>query len=75
VTLITLSVAVFFLVAAVWVLWVTERTYFTIRLAVLTVFVLLFGLWISIATNAERLEAFGATAAYAAVLVVFVGKG
>jgi hypothetical protein len=75
VTIFTLFVAIFFLVAAVWLLWLSERTHFTVRLGVLTTFIILFGLWINFATTASRSEGFGATAAYAAVLVVFVGQG
>jgi hypothetical protein len=75
VTWITLGTAVVFLVGATWALWGAEHTHFTVRLAVLTIFVILFASWIGKATNASRAEVFGATAAYAAVLVVFVGKG
>ncbi|KAH8646818.1 hypothetical protein BX600DRAFT_443788 [Xylariales sp. PMI_506] len=76
VTFINLAVAIWFLVAAAWILWLTEdlTTIFPVRLAVLTVFVLLFAAWISLMTSAKRSEVFGATAAYAAVLVVFLGS-
>ena len=73
-TIIGLVVAVLFLVAAVWLLFLSAKTHYTVQLAVLTVFVLAFGTWVNFFTNAKRYEVFGATAAYAAVLVVFVGK-
>jgi hypothetical protein len=74
VTIINLFVALFFLIFAVWALWLSERTHFTVSLAVLTSFVIVFQLWISLATPAKRSDIFALTAAYAAVLVAFVGK-
>ena len=43
-----------------------------IRFALIAVFISLFGAAISLLSNARRAEMFAATAAYAAVLVVFV---
>lgn len=76
VTFVNLMVALFFLVLAVWLLWLTEdlSDLFPVRLAVLTAFVLLFSLYIGYYTSAKRAEVFGAAAAYAAVLVVFLGS-
>ena len=76
VTSITLVIAMILLIGAVWSLWAAEKYYhFTLRLGVLTIWVILFSLWIALATGARRTDVFAATAAYAAVLVVFVGKG
>lgn len=41
---------------------------------VLVVFTLIFGMAVSSLTTAKRHELFGASAAYAAVLVVFIGN-
>lgn len=49
--------------------------YATVTLGVLTTWVIIFAAWIGKLTNANRGEVFAATAAYAAVLVVFVGTG
>lgn len=68
-----------FLIGAVWVIWrvgiedINPETKFMRKLGVLTAFAGLFGAWIAIFTSARRSEIFGATAAYAAVLIVFVG--
>jgi hypothetical protein len=56
----------------VWALW--EISYIVNKLAALTGFVILFALWVGILTNGSRMEVFAATAAYAAVLVVYVGR-
>lgn len=74
VTLIELVAAVAFLIAAIWTLWVVPTKFYVVKLGVLTVFVILFGIWVSLATPATKSEIFAATAAYAAVLVVYVGK-
>ena len=42
------------------------------RLGILTAFTVMFSVCVSLLTNAKRSEIFGATAAYGAVLVVFV---
>ena len=68
-----LLAAMSFLIAAVWAIWKIDK--FTSKLIALTAFVVGFTLWVAFLTNATRMELFGATAAYAAVLVVYVGKG
>ena len=75
VTFIGLVAAIAFLIAAIWVLWVIPERLFVVKLGVLTAFVILFGIWVNYATTATRSEVFAATAAYAAVLVVYVGRG
>lgn len=45
-----------------------------VKLAILLLFVLAFSMALLLMTNAKRHEAFAATAAYAAVLVVFLGN-
>jgi len=75
VTALTMAIALLFLVAAIWVLWVSHQTYITVTMAILTVFVISFALWLGMATNARRPEIFAATAAYSAVLVVFISQG
>ena len=72
VTLIELVAAVAYLVVAIWTLYVVKP--YKVKLGVLTAFVILFGIWVSLATPATKSEIFAATAAYAAVLVVYVGK-
>lgn len=76
VTFLNLTVAMIFLVLATWILWIVEvRTkLFPLRLAILTIFVLFFAIYIGYLTSAKRSEVFAATAAYAAVLVVFLGS-
>jgi hypothetical protein len=51
-----------------------SATKFERELVVMTVFTAVFGIWVAIFTSARRAEIFGATAAYAAVLIVFVGN-
>jgi len=75
VTALTMGIALIFLVGAIWVLWVSQRTRIEVTMAILTVFVILFASWLGMATNARRPEIFAATAAYAAVLVVFISQG
>lgn len=64
---------------AVWFIWrvgleeVNVEVKFERKLAILTAFTGLFGGWVALFTSAKRYEIFGATAAYAAVLIVFVG--
>ena len=72
VTFIGLVFAIAFLIVAIWVIYVIKK--FVVKLGVLTAFVAVFGVWINYATTATRSEVFAATAAYAAVLVVYVGK-
>jgi len=73
VTITNMLAAMGFLISAVWVLWKIDN--FEWKLGALTIFVVAFSLWVAILTSAARTEVFGATAAYAAVLVVFVGRG
>ncbi len=65
--------AIGFLIAAVWTLWAIKV--FVTKLAVTTGFVVAFSLWVGLLTKASKMEVFAATATYAAVLVVYVGKG
>ena len=74
VILIELLAALDFLIAAIWALWGVRNKFYVVKLGVLTAFVAAFGMWISLATSATKSEIFAATAAYAAVLVVYVGK-
>lgn len=68
-----MAAAIGFLIAAMWALWAIDN--FAAKLAAMTRFVVGFSLWLGIFTNASKMEVFGGTAAYAAVLVVYVGKG
>jgi len=70
VTVIGLVAAITFLVAAIWLIWVIPTRLFAVKLGVLTVFVVLFGV-----TRATRSEVLAATATYAAVFVVYAGRG
>jgi len=51
----------------------SSRAKFERELVVMTAFTAVFGIWVAEFTSARRAEIFGATAAYAAVLIVFVG--
>jgi hypothetical protein len=70
-SMVNLFMAMAFLLSAVWGLW-GERT-FVKKLAILTGYVAAFSLYLVVLTRASRTELFGAVAAYAAVLVVYVG--
>jgi heme A synthase len=74
VTFIGLVFAVMFLVGAMWALW-RERDNTVARLAIVTGFVVAFAAWVGFFTSMSRREVIVATAAYAAVLVVFVNSG
>ena len=76
VTFSILCFAAILLVGAIWTLWIVQikQPYPSGQLAVLTVFIMLFGFVLGFATTASRDQIFGATAAYTAVLVVFVGS-
>jgi hypothetical protein len=63
--------AVLFLVGAMWALW-REGENMVAKLATVTGFVVAFACWVGFFTSAQRKEVITATAAYAAVLVVFV---
>jgi hypothetical protein len=62
-------------IGAVWFLWLLQdqHIYEWAQLILLTFFVATFGLALTFGTTANRAEVFGATAAYSAVLVVFLG--
>lgn len=47
----------------------------SLKLAIVSVLILLFGDCMFLMTNARTAKVFGATAAYAAVLVVFISSG
>lgn len=55
-----------------WALW-REGDNFVHLLGTVTGFVGGFGLWLAFATGLQKRDVFAATAAYAAVLVVYVG--
>jgi len=60
-----------------WALWAVKHEpdpHFRPKMGLVTAFVTGFALWVGLLTNARRAEIFAATAAYAAVLVVYVGK-
>lgn len=67
--------ALIFLVVAVWVLWILREADATVRLGVVTAFVVVFAAFLSGVTTAKRSDIFATTAAYAAVLVVFLSRG
>ena len=70
---------------AVWLLWrvgldfvssdsdLNHDIVFKRKLGITTAFTAVFGAWVAMFTSARRYEIFGATAAYAAVLIVFIG--
>jgi hypothetical protein len=62
--------AIILLVVAMVSLYVVTNP--TTKLAMVTAFTVLFALSIALLTNAKRTGVYGATAAYAAVLVVFI---
>ncbi len=70
VTLIGLVAAITYLVAAIWLIWVIPTRLFAVKLGVLTVFLIIFGI-----TTATRSEVLAATATYAAVFIVYAGRG
>lgn len=78
-TTLTFIFGVGLFLAAVWVIWrigndnTTEEVKFTLKLASLTCFTFVFGVWVALFMSARRSEIFGVTAVYAAVLIVFVG--
>ncbi|KAN0108914.1 hypothetical protein V8E51_008656 [Hyaloscypha variabilis] len=79
---INMLAAIGMLVVAVWVLSVvsdyklgkSSKVSTQTELAVMTGFIVLFAIWVQFFTAASKKEVFGAVAAYAAVLVVFVGS-
>ncbi len=66
-------VAAVLLIGAIVALHFTNRE--GTRLGLIAAFTALFALSVMVLTNATRAEIFAATAAYAAVLVVFIGAG
>jgi hypothetical protein len=70
VAIISTVVAAILLIGAILTLYFVTRP--ARRLALIAAFTILFALSVSLLTNARRAEMFAATAAYAAVLVVFV---
>lgn len=72
-----LAYAALSLVGALWFLYLvrTKQRHIEAVLGLLSFFIILFGLSLLLFTNSSRTEVFAATAAYAAVLVVFLGQG
>ena len=72
---VVLAVFGLLLIGPIWLLWLagTKQTSVAVSLGLLTVFIILFGWIMQSMTRASTEQVFGATAAYAAVLVVFVG--
>jgi hypothetical protein len=70
VNVITVLLAAALLFGAIYNLYYVRRN--QIKLGLIAVYTLAFALSISLISNARRAEVFGACAAYAAVLVVFV---
>ncbi|KAI4678676.1 uncharacterized protein J4E84_008494 [Alternaria hordeiaustralica] len=73
VTFIGTIISIGFLVSAMWVLWRLEKQMIA-KLATVTGFVVAFAGWLGFLTTAQRKDVIAATAAYAAVLVVFVSQ-
>jgi thiol:disulfide interchange protein len=73
VTFVGTIISIGFLVSAMWVLWRLEENMIA-KLATVTGFVVAFAGWLGFLTTAQRKDVIAATAAYAAVLVVFVSQ-
>ena len=73
VAIINVIVAAILLIGAIMCLYCVTLP--TARLCIMAVFTISFAVSIALFTNAKRAEVFAATAAYAAVLVVFVSGG
>jgi thiol:disulfide interchange protein len=65
--------AIGFLISAMWILWRLKNN-MVAKLATVTGFVVAFAAWLGFLTTAQRKDVIAATAAYAAVLVVFVSQ-
>ena len=65
--------AIGFLITAMWVLWSLDDQMIA-KLATVTGFVVAFSAWLGFLTTAQRKDVIASTAAYAAVLVVFVSQ-
>lgn len=63
------------LIAPLWTLEELDQNYTDIRLAVITGFIIVFFLLVAVATTARVYDALAATAAYSAVLMVFLQFG
>jgi len=63
------------LLGAMAVLSVLDGRSWKVRLGIVALFTSLFAFVVGLLTNARRAEIFGSTAAYAAVLVVYVSQG
>lgn len=74
VTLLTVVLAVIMVIGGIWGLYYlrTEQSHFYGVLILLSWLIVLFAILMKLITTASRTELFGATAGYAAVLVVFV---
>jgi hypothetical protein len=73
VTFVGTIISIGFLVSAMWVLWRLNDLMIA-KLATVTGFVVAFAGWLGFLTTAQRKDVIAATAAYAAVLVVFVSQ-
>jgi len=73
VTFVGTIISIGFLISAMWVLWRLEDNTVA-KLATVTAFVVTFAGWLGFLTTAQRKDVIAATAAYAAVLVVFVSQ-
>ncbi|PHH81542.1 hypothetical protein CDD82_514 [Ophiocordyceps australis] len=71
--LITLIVAIFFLVAPIVTLYLIKSRW--LKLMLVTVFTICFAVSVAVVTRAKKPEIFIGTATYAAVLVVFISSG
>ncbi|KAH7151916.1 hypothetical protein B0J13DRAFT_619521 [Dactylonectria estremocensis] len=83
VTFVGAAIAIGFLIAPMWTLWAIGnadgdthklKQLMVKRLGTITAFVTWFALWLAFGTSLQRKEVISGTAAYAAVLVVYVGK-
>jgi uncharacterized membrane protein len=72
VTVITIMLAFTLLFGAIYHLYSTAPNNNKLKLALIALYTMLFAACVGLVTNARRAEVFGACAAYAAVLVVFV---
>ncbi|TGJ79480.1 hypothetical protein E0Z10_g9280 [Xylaria hypoxylon] len=73
VAVIQFVVSLGFVVSALWSLWKLGNDIYT-KLWVVTGFVVGFSIWVGLLTGLTKKESIAATAAYAAVLVVYVGS-
>jgi predicted hotdog family 3-hydroxylacyl-ACP dehydratase len=72
VALVNIFVASILIIGAIVGLYELRTQPDAVRLGTIAVFMVLFAISLGLLTNARRVEIFAATAAYAAVLVVFV---